>query len=119
VLAPGGRLIAVVPSRRGLWARLDATPFGQGQPFSRAQLTGLMRDALFTPIHWTEALYFPPVQRRTVLRTAVAWERVGATLSLPFAGVHIIEATKQVYRPVASRKVARRFVLAPALLPGN
>lgn len=121
VLAPGGRLIAVVPSRRGLWARLDATPFGQGQPFSRGQLTGLMREALFTPVHWAEALYFPPVQRRTVLRTAPVWEHVGATLSLPFAGVHVIEATKQVYRPVASRKKARRFALAPApaLLPGN
>jgi SAM-dependent methyltransferase len=122
VLAPGGRLIAVVPNRRGMWARLDATPFGQGQPFSRAQVTELMRQALFTPIHWGEALYFPPAQRRVVLRTAAAWEQVGATLSLPFAGVHLIEATKQVYRPVLHRNPARRrFALAPApaLLPGN
>jgi SAM-dependent methyltransferase len=122
VLAPGGRLIAVVPNRRGMWARLDATPFGQGQPFSRAQVTELMRQALFTPIHWGEALYFPPAQGLWVGRTAAAWERVGATLSLPFAGVHLIEATKQVYRPVLHRNPARRrFALAPApaLLPGN
>src|SRR6201991_4858658 len=28
VLASGGRLLAVVPNRRGLWARVDTTPFG-------------------------------------------------------------------------------------------
>jgi SAM-dependent methyltransferase len=35
VLTPGGRLILVAPNRRGLWARMDTTPFGYGQPFSR------------------------------------------------------------------------------------
>ena len=35
VLAAGGRLLAVVPNRRGLWARMDTTPFGQGRPYSR------------------------------------------------------------------------------------
>src|SRR5262249_43948040 len=28
VLAAGGRLLIVVPNRRGVWARLDTTPFG-------------------------------------------------------------------------------------------
>lgn len=120
VLAPGGRIIAIVPSRRGMWARLDVTPFGQGQPFSRRQLTALLREALFTPVHWGEALYVPPLQKKMFLRSAMAWEQVGAALSIPFAGVHVIEATKQVYRPVASRRAARaRLVLAPALLPGR
>jgi SAM-dependent methyltransferase len=32
VLATGGRLLAVVPNRRGLWARMDNTPFGHGRP---------------------------------------------------------------------------------------
>src|ERR1700741_4189483 len=27
VLAAGGRVLAVVPNRRGLWARMDTTPF--------------------------------------------------------------------------------------------
>ncbi len=35
VLAAGGRLLAVVPNRRGLWARMDTTPFGHGRPYSR------------------------------------------------------------------------------------
>jgi SAM-dependent methyltransferase len=114
-LAAGGRLLLVVPNRRGLWARMDTTPFGHGRPYSRSQLVQLLRDALFTPVGWDEALWVPPFTRASFLRTAVAWERVGKTLSFPFAGVHIVEATKQVWRPVEVRR-ARVFdrVLAPA-----
>ena len=118
VLAPGGRLISVVPNRSGVWSRSDTTPFGQGQPFSRGQITGLMRQALFTPVHWGEGLYLPPVNRRLVLEMAPLIELVGASLSLPFAGVHIIEATKQVYRPVPVRKAVRGLSrLQPVLVP--
>ena len=39
ILTPGGQLMIVTPNRRGLWARVDKTPFGHGQPFSRRQLT--------------------------------------------------------------------------------
>ncbi|HEY7300584.1 MAG TPA: methyltransferase domain-containing protein [Xanthobacteraceae bacterium] len=119
VLAAGGRLLAVVPNRRGLWARIDTTPFGQGRPYSRAQITYLLRDTWFTPIGWGEALYMPPIPRAWLLRSAVAWERAGATISAPFAGVHIVEATKQVYRAVPVRRERRRLVPAfkPALAP--
>jgi SAM-dependent methyltransferase len=115
VLASGGQLLAVVPNRRGLWARMDTTPFGHGRPYSRSQIMSLMRDAWFTPVSWSEALYVPPFQRSWFLRSAVAWERVGATLSAPFAGVHIVDATKQVYRAIPARREKR--VLVPALKP--
>ncbi|MCG5234966.1 class I SAM-dependent methyltransferase [Xanthobacter oligotrophicus] len=113
VLAPGGRLLAVVPNRRGVWARLDTTPFGNGRPFSRGQVVTLLRQALFTPVGWNEALYAPP--SRWFLRTAVAWERVGAQFSLPFSGVLVVEATKQLYRPAPARKPRLAPVLEPAL----
>src|SRR6201991_1192015 len=38
IAAPNARLIVVVPRRRGLWAQLDNTPFGDGNPFSRSQV---------------------------------------------------------------------------------
>jgi SAM-dependent methyltransferase len=119
VLAAGGRLIAVVPNRRGLWARMDTTPFGHGRPYSRAQISHLLRDTWFTPLGWSEALYVPPIGRGWFLRSAVAWERTGATLSAPFAGVHIVEATKQVYRAIPARAERKRLVpaLEPALAP--
>jgi SAM-dependent methyltransferase len=119
VLAAGGRVLAVVPNRRGVWARMDTTPFGHGRPYSRSQITQLLRDTWFTPVGWSEALYMPPVARGWFIRSAVAWERAGATISAPFAGVHIVEATKQVYRVVPIRREKSRLVpsLAPALAP--
>ncbi len=116
VLAPEGRALLVAPSRRGVWARVDGTPFGQGLPYSKGQLRELLREALFSPVFWGEALYAPPFRRRFFLNSATAIERIGAALGLPFAGVHIVEATKQLYRPVGVRKVAKRE--APALQPG-
>jgi SAM-dependent methyltransferase len=115
VLASGGQLLAVVPNRRGLWARMDTTPFGHGRPYSRSQTTALLRDAWFTPIAWDEALYIPPIPRGWFLRSARAWERAGAAISAPFAGVHIVEATKQIYRALPARREKR--VLVPSLKP--
>lgn len=121
VLAAGGRLLAVVPNRRGLWARMDTTPFGHGRPYSRSQVMQLLRESWFTPTGWSEALYVPPIARSWFLRSAAAWERVGATLSAPFAGVHIVEATKQVYRAIPAKRERRRLVpaLEPVLAPSR
>jgi hypothetical protein len=115
VLAPSGRMMAVIPNRRSVWTRTDSTPFGHGRPYSRPQITHLLRETWFTPTGWGEALYVPPISRGWFLRSAVAWERTGATLSAPFAGVHIVEATKQVYRAIPARRERRR--LMPALQP--
>jgi SAM-dependent methyltransferase len=119
VLAPGGRAMFVVPSRRGVWARVDGNPFGQGQPYSKTQLRDLMREAEFSPIFWGEALYAPPFRRRFFVNSAPAIERIGAAIGMPFAGVHIVEATKQLYRPVGVRRLARRETMAlpPGLAP--
>src|SRR3954447_24739603 len=118
VLSAGGKLMAVVPNRRGLWARMDTTPFGHGRPYSRSQIMQLLRDTWFTPMGYSEALYVPPIQRGWFLRSAPAWERAGASIKAPFAGVHIVEATKQVYRAIPARE-KRRLVpaLEPALAP--
>jgi SAM-dependent methyltransferase len=115
VLAPGGHLMAVVPNRRGVWARMDTTPFGNGRPYSRSQITHLLRETWFTPVFWGEALYTPPIARGWFLRSARAWERTGSALSAPFAGVHIVEASKQVYRAIPARREKR--VLVPTLKP--
>jgi SAM-dependent methyltransferase len=119
VLASGGRLLTVVPNRRGVWARTDTTPFGHGRPYSRAQINQLLRETWFTPTGWSEALYVPPVDRGWFLRTALAWERAGASVSAPFAGVHLVVATKQVYRAIPAQRLKRKLVpaLEPALAP--
>jgi SAM-dependent methyltransferase len=115
VLAPGGRLLIVVPNRRGLWARMDTTPFGHGRPYSRSQIVQLLRETWFTPVAWGDALYVPPIPRNWFLRSAGMWERFGSTVLVPFNGVHLVEATKQVYRAIPARRPKR--ILVPALQP--
>jgi SAM-dependent methyltransferase len=119
IVAPEGRIIVIVPSRRGVWARADGTPYGQGLPYSRAQLRDLLHRAVLSPIFWGEALYIPPIPRHFMIRSAPAIERLGAALGLPFAGVHIVEAIKQIHRPIDLRGVIRTRPppLRPALAP--
>lgn len=117
VLAPGGRLVIVVPNRRGVWARFEHTPFGTGRPWSRSQLTTLLREANFTPSAWSEALFFPPSRSRWILRAHQIIERTGRRFWPMFCGLHIVEAQKRLYQglPVAQR--ASRRVFVPVLAP--
>src|SRR5437870_4864819 len=72
VLAGGGRVLVVAPNRRGIWARLDRTPFGSGRPYTASQLSQLLRDELFTPVGSGAALFIPPARKRMILRSAPA-----------------------------------------------
>jgi len=118
VLAPGGHLLMVVPNRRGMWARFDRTPFGHGRPFSRGQLIQLLRDAYLAPEFWTYALYMPPFNRSFLMRSAIAWERIGTWLWAGFGGVILVEATKQVYAAgAAQRERKRKLIFHPGIKP--
>jgi hypothetical protein len=108
VLADGGRLLVVVPNRRGIWARLDRTPFGTGHPNTPSQMNRLLRDTLFTPIRSEAALFVPPTHSRMVMASAPAWEGVGARWFPAVAGVLLVEAGKQIYAATADPKPARR-----------
>jgi SAM-dependent methyltransferase len=118
VLSPQGRVLIVVPNRRGLWARSDLTPFGYGQPFSRTQLSRLLKDSQFSATSWSQALFMPPSERSIILRAATGWERAGSRLSSAFSGVIMVEAVKQVYALPRGKRV-RRYLprLKPALRP--
>ena len=115
VLAGGGRLLIVVPNRRGIWARLDRTPFGSGRPYTMSQLSQLLRDEQFTPVGSDAALFIPPAKGRMIMRSSPAWERIGKRWFSTFAGVLLVEATKQIYaKPAAIRVPRRRLVYTPA-----
>ncbi len=114
VLADGGRLIVVVPNRRGLWARFERTPFGHGRPFTPHQLSRLLRDALFAPYQSATALYVPPIRSRMLLSSAGAWEEIGQRWFPSFAGVVLFEASKQIFAGRAVSVPRRRPQYAPA-----
>src|SRR3984885_4436726 len=97
VLAGGGRLLIVAANRSGLWSMTERTPFGHGSPYSATQLNMMLRDNLFVPERSARALYIPPVRSRFWLSTAPAWEKMGNRWFSTFAGVTMVEATKQIY----------------------
>ena len=97
VLSHDGRMLLVVPNRRSLWSFVESTPFGHGRPFSRGQLTLLLRDAMFTPMEWEQALFLLPWNWQLGLKWASTWERLGGLLWPAFSGVIVVEAGKQIY----------------------
>lgn len=116
VLKDDGRLLVVVPNRRGLWAHNESTPFGHGQPYSPGQLGRLLARHLFRVERRDSALFFPPFRARPLLRTARLWENAGHALwPARFAGVAIAEAEKDVFAALPAGAVAvRRRVVRPA-----
>jgi SAM-dependent methyltransferase len=117
VLSPAGRVVIVVPNRRGMWARFEHTPFGTGRPYSRSQLSELLREANFTPARWSDALYFPPSPRRFMMRFHNVLERGGRRLWPIFSGVIAVEAQKRLYQGVPVAQRASRRVFVPVLSP--
>ncbi len=120
VLTPEGRLLLVVPNRRGIWARLDTTPFGFGRPYSLGQLETLLKQSLFTPVDQTSALHMPPMHQAWMLRWATAFERLGARMWPAFSGVQIVEAKKELMGAMPRASVARarrQLVTLPAPAP--
>ena len=103
VMADGGRMIVVAPTRAGLWSQIDRSPFYQGHPYSAGQLAALLRANMFAPLRQTRALYMPPTNSRLAMRMAPTVERFGQRWLGRFAGVSVIESGKQLYAGIAER----------------
>ena len=116
VLAPSGRVVAAVAARNGLWANAEQTPFGHGRPYTRGQLTELLREAELEPSGWTRALYVPPW--RWLAGSAEFFEQTGSRLWPGFAGLVLIEAVKQTFAVKPKGHRARVRVTQPILVPG-
>jgi SAM-dependent methyltransferase len=111
VLADDGRLLVVAPNRLGMWAHIEATPFGHGQPYSQRQLTRLLNSAMFAVQQRDTALFVPPLPWRPLMRVARLFERVGHVGAADFGGVIIAEARKDVLAGMPIEAVSRRRVV--------
>ncbi len=115
VLRDDGRLMVVAPNRVGLWAHVESTPFGHGQPYSPGQIGRLLEAHLFRVERREFALYAPPTRLRLVLRTARFWEDAGRRYAPGLGGVTLTEAVKDAYATVPlARGRHRRRVLSQA-----
>jgi SAM-dependent methyltransferase len=111
VLSPQGRLLLVVPNRTSLMALLDNSPFGNGRPFSTAQLRQLLTDSLYTPLVQKECLALPG------LIGGAGMDRFLLKLIPRISGVHILLAQKtDGYSPTGVGRVADPAI---ALVPSK
>jgi SAM-dependent methyltransferase len=97
VLAPGGKILVMVPNRRSIWARAEKTPLGHGRPFSQTQLNTLLEDSMFTLNKSKTGVLLPPCNYRFMLKTARFWEEYAPKVPLPMGGMVISEGEKTLY----------------------
>lgn len=100
VLKPEGRVLLVVPNRRGVWARIDSTPFGNGQPFSRGQLQDLLIANRLRPLRFVPMVHFAPFETALRLFASPAIEKIGMRVWPHFSGLLMVEAIKDVTQPI-------------------
>ncbi len=112
VMAPEARLVVIAANRWSLWAQSDATPFGHGRPYSRAQLATLLTDSMFEPVASARALYAPPTRWTPFVRAAEAFERVGEVVWPAQGGLVLMEAVKRLY--AETFRSEKRVLLAKA-----
>lgn len=117
VLTDSGHLLMVVPNRRGLWARLERSPFANGRPYSIGQLETLLRANLFAPGARAAALFAPPTVSPVVQSAAPVWERLGARWFPGFCGVLLVEASKQIHALPLTRESRRTRLRAAVVVP--
>jgi len=112
VLKDDGKLLVVAPNRRGMWAHVESTPFGYGQPYSAGQIGRLLAASLFRVERRDAALFVPPVR----LRSARLLEHAARRLLPPaMAGLTLTEAAKDMYAAVPLQdRPRRRVTLAEA-----
>ena len=117
VLAPGGRLLAIVPNRSGLWALRESIPFGHGRPYTGQQLRRLLREHLFEPLETERALHLPPLKGQTLARMTAPIEPLAARWLRRFGGVVMVEAEKTTAGLVPVRSRVRRYLPELGLRP--
>lgn len=119
LLAPGGRLMVMVPNRHGLWARYGASPYRQGTAYTLHELKTLFNTVGYTVRDCRTALYALPSQHPLWLRLFMAMEALGSLFLPRLGGVIILEAEKQIYAgvkaPVVDALAPRKWAPAQAV----
>jgi SAM-dependent methyltransferase len=123
VTAPEGRIVLAASNRAGLWSRATRTPFGQGRPWSRAQLMNLLSIGLFQVTASSSALYMPPLTAGIVTAAAEGWDAIGRVIAPGLGGVVLMKAVKRLYASPGGGAVApvvdRARIAKPATTSGR
>jgi len=114
MLAPGGRLLLIVPNRRSYWASFSVTPFARGTPYSMSQMKELLDEAQFTLRDNFTTLYAPPSASVFWLKLWRSFETLGRIFFPGMGGVLIIDAEKQIYASIPEAVTKTKWVRSAA-----
>jgi len=119
MLKPNGRILIIVPNRHSMWSRADATPFGNGSPFTPEQIKRYITESDFQIERMETALFTPPRNSAFIRKLSPLIEKYGPYAFFRFGGVHIIEVSKQVFATITPDKGSRiEAITGPILMPG-
>lgn len=119
ILKSHGRLLVLTPSRRGFWSRAEWSPFGHGTPYSGEQLKTLLRENLFVYERSSMALFTPPLRFNLVQKSFETIEAVGSVCLPAMGGIHVVEASKQIYSGLAAPAESKVVVRAKPVAVGT
>ncbi len=97
VMAPGGRMLAIVPNRWGIWNRFGRTPFGAENSWGAGPLQHLLHSSAFDVRSASGLLHAPPLPGDTYARIAPVWERISRKCRSPLGSLVAAEASKQIH----------------------
>ena len=117
VLTSAGSLLLLVANRASLWVRDESTPFGHGRPFSKAQITKLLRKTGFEISSVRRCVFLPPMAMRLPFKMAMMTDHIGHYGWGLFGGAMIIEASKLTYASPKQRVMPSKPVLSGLLRP--
>lgn len=98
VLADHGKILLLLPNRKGMWSQFSQTPFGHGRPFTTRQIRDILEKSSFSFLKRERMLYFPPINKQFILRYIHTWEKAGQFLYRSFSGALFIEAQKNLFQ---------------------
>lgn len=96
ILRPEGKIVFIVPNRRGILAQIESTPFGQGRPYSKSQLSELLNASMFSITYAKRFLYTPPIKLILNDKSSNLIELLGENIMPHIGGLLFIEATKKI-----------------------
>lgn len=97
ILKPEGKILFIVPNRRGLWAQSDNNPLGCSRPYTMSQLTKLLTDHSFIPVFQGRGLYRFPTSSKFLVFFNSLFKKIGPKFLQKFSGILCVEVTKKVY----------------------
>jgi len=113
VLAPGGKVLIILPNRLSPWAHIAKTPLGSGQPFSRAQIAALLNHSMFQVLRTKCAVHIPPVSARPILKNHRLLDKIAHFFYPALGAVVWAEAEKRVYAVRGNPKCEKAKLLVP------